>query len=84
MRKRRICAGKTAAVLMSMIMMSTCLPVWAAQPAQPENSTEQTFQITKNLDSTENGNTENGVVLEIKNHKENHISMAEERTVSGR
>ena len=70
MRKRRICAGKTAAVLMSMIMMSTCLPVWAAQPAQPENSTEQTFQITKNLDSTENGNTENGVVLEIKNHKD--------------
>lgn len=55
---------------MSMIMMSTCLPVWAAQPAQPENSTEQTFQITKNLDSTENGNTENGVVLEIKNHKD--------------
>lgn len=70
MRKRRICAGKTAAVLMSMIMMSTCLPVWAAQPAQPENSTEQTFQITKNLDSTENGNTENAVVLEIKNHKD--------------
>lgn len=70
MRKRRICAGKTAAVLMSMIMMSTCLPVWAAQPAQPENSTEQTFQITKNLDSTENGNTENVVVLEIKNHKD--------------
>ena len=50
--------------------MSTCLPVWAAQPAQPENSTEQTFQITKNLDSTENGNTENVVVLEIKNHKD--------------
>lgn len=70
MRKRRICAGKTAAVLMSMIMMSTCLPVWAAQPVQPENSTEQTFQITKNLDSTENGNTENVVVLEIKNHKD--------------
>lgn len=70
MRKRRICAGKTAAVLMSMIMMSTCLPVWAAQPAQPENSTEQTFQITKNLDSTENGNTENVVVLEIENHKD--------------
>ncbi len=70
MRKRRICAGKTAAVLMSMIMMSTCLPVWAAQPAQPENSTEQTFQITKNLDSTENGNMENAVVLEIKNHKD--------------
>lgn len=55
---------------MSMIMMSTCLPVWAAQPAQPENSTEQTFQITKNLDSTENGNMENAVVLEIKNHKD--------------
>ena len=50
--------------------MSTCLPVWAAQPAQPENSTEQTFQITKNLDSTENGNTENVVVLEIENHKD--------------
>lgn len=70
MRKKRICTGKIAAVLMSVILMSTCLPVWAAQPEEQVNSMEQTFQVTKNLDSTEDGTTEKVVVLEIEDHKD--------------